>query len=333
VFEFQPKLSNWRGWSIQHDRIEVAPLRLWNEDDDLTRMLVSASQQLDYRPKVTADNEVVVPEKQRVAAENAIEVTANLVAVSQGCRRAISSPWPPVVFVATGDDGQSWLDSKDGLRHARLMRRVSAASVLDFDASVLNQLQDRLDGVELLVEAFGHSHATGRFHDLVRVFERGFKRPPNRLAAPVFAFLDPLFGYASQEVRDWFETQRDAATHADQRSEFSVEADLRPLVDRMEQAAIDVVFNKERWRDDSTSRRSVWTPRAGTSGADGVIFLTQHDPVPPPMKGELLDEFGRFQMNLSAVITPVPAEWWPTEHPRSSKTEQFQVVVRASERG
>lgn len=66
------------------------------------RMLVAASQVLEYRPKVTAENEVVVPDRQREAAEKAMEVAANLIAVSQGSRRQISSPWPSVVFVATG---------------------------------------------------------------------------------------------------------------------------------------------------------------------------------------------------------------------------------------
>lgn len=217
------------------------------------------------------------------------------------------------------------------MKHERLKRRVTASSSLDCDASVLNQLQDRLDGVKLLVEALAHSHATGRFHDLVRVFERGFKLRPNKLTDPMLAFLDPRFGYTRVEVGDWFETHRDAATHADQRPEFSVEADLRPLVDRMEQAAVDVVFNKERWRDDSTDRRAVWTPHAGTDGPDGRVFVTEGHASSPPLKHELIDEFGCFPMNLSGFITSPPDDWWPREHPQSSKTEpmQLQVVKRS----
>lgn len=326
VVEFRPKLSNWREWSIEQDGIEVAPLRVWDEEDGETRMLVSASQVLDYRPKVSGDNEVVVPDKQRAAAEAAVEMAANLIAVSQGCRRHISSPWPPVVFVATGDDGRSWLESKAGVKHERLKRRVTAPERLDLDDSALNELQDRLDGVKLLVEALAHDHATGRYHELIRLFERAFKLRPGQLTDPVSAFLHSRFGYTSDEVRGWFETHRDPATHADQREEFSVEGDLRPVVDRMEQAALDVLFNKDRWRDDSTDRRAVWTPRAGTEGPDGDVFVMQGS-LPPALEGQLIDEFGCFPMNLDAVIIPTPEKWWPREHPRTSKTEPAQVRV------
>jgi hypothetical protein len=86
VVEFRPKLSNWREWSLEEDGIRVATVRVWKEDDGHVRMLVAASQVLEYRPKVTAENEVVVPDQQRAAAEAAIEVAANLIAASQGCR-------------------------------------------------------------------------------------------------------------------------------------------------------------------------------------------------------------------------------------------------------
>jgi hypothetical protein len=117
-----------------------------------------------------------------------------------------------------------------------------------------------------------------------------------------------------------------ATIHADQRNDFSVEADLRPVIDRMEQAALDELFNKENWRDHTTDRRSLWTPRAGTDGPEGMVFVTQGDS-PPPLEGQLLDEFGVFPMNLDAVIEDPPEEWWPREHPNSSKTEPFQVRV------
>lgn len=326
VVEFRPKLSNWRNWTVDHEGIEVAHLRLWEDEDDRLGMLVSASQVLDYRPKVSADNEVVVPDKQRAAGEVAIEVAANLIAVSQGCRRHISSPWPPVVFVARGDDGRSWLEARAGIKHERLQRRVSAPEGLDLDESALNELQDRLDGVELLIEVLAQDHATGRYRDLIRLFERAFKLPPGKLTDAVAAFLDPRFGYTKEELRDWFETHRDPATHADQRNEFSVEADVRPVVDRMEQAALDVLFNKQHWRDDSADRRAVWTPRSGSEGPDGQVFVTRGDS-PPPLLGQVLDEFGCFTMNLGGVITSTPEEWWPRKHPSTSTTEPAQVHI------
>jgi hypothetical protein len=331
VVEFRPKLSNWLSWSVDQDDIEITPLRVWTDEGDRTRMLVGASQVLDYRPKVTAENEVVVPDRQRAAAEGAIEVAVELIAVSQGSRRGISSPWPPAVFQATDDDGRSWLDERVGVKHDRLKQRLLISQSLDLDESALNELLDRLDGVKLLNEVLAHDHATGRYHDLVRLFERAFKLSPPKLSEPVAAFLDTRFGYTLDEVREWFETHRDPATHADQRNDFSVEADLRPVVDRMEQAALDVLFNKENWRDDTTDRRSLWTPRAGTDGPEGMVFVTQGDS-PPPQTAQLMDEFGVFPMNLEAAIKDKPEEWWPRKHPNASKTEPFQVrVIEAAE--
>lgn len=112
VVEFRPKLSNWRNWSVEHERIEVAPLRVWNDEDDLTRMLISASQQLDYRPSVTSDNEVVIPKKQRAAAEGndrsrcqphrgvAGLPTLYLLALAAGSVRGHGSRWSLVARLA-----------------------------------------------------------------------------------------------------------------------------------------------------------------------------------------------------------------------------------------
>jgi hypothetical protein len=230
------------------------------------------------------------------------------------------------VFEAIGDDGRAWLDERAGLKHDPLKQRPLISESLDLDESALNDLLDRLDGVKLLNEVVAHDHATGRYRDLVRLFERAFKLPPAKLSGPVAAFLDPRFGYTPDEVRVWFETQRDLATHADQRNDFSVEADLRPVVDRMEQAARDVLFNKENWRDDTTDRRSMWTPCSGTDGPEGMVFVTQGDS-PPPLTAELIDEFGVFPMNLGAAMEHTPEEWWPREHPSASTTEPAQVRV------
>jgi hypothetical protein len=108
VVVFQPKLSKQPDWALEQDGIEVVPLRVWDDEDDHTQILVSASQVLDYRPKVTADNEVVVPDRQRAAAEGAIEVAAGLIAVSQVAaarsprRRRLSCSRPSATTGAPG---------------------------------------------------------------------------------------------------------------------------------------------------------------------------------------------------------------------------------------
>ncbi len=102
---FTPKPTGGREWVMRFGDIEVSPVSAYESEKNL-RLLVGGATVLDYRPKVTAGGEVVVPSSQREAAERAIERAANLIAVAQGCRRHIASPWPPVVFVATGQDGR-----------------------------------------------------------------------------------------------------------------------------------------------------------------------------------------------------------------------------------
>jgi hypothetical protein len=321
---FASKPNGWREWTIRMDEIEVSPASRYESDQNL-RLLLGAATVLDYRPKVTADGEVVVPRKQREAAERAIELASNLIAVEQGCRRHIASPWPPVVFVATGDEGQRWLAARAGLQHGRLKGAFRTNEQIDLGESVLNQLGDRGDGLALMVEALAHDHAMGRFHEFVRFFERAFARPAKTLPSPLAAFLNPRFGYDDDELSKWFEELRDPATHADARTEFMLEADVRSVIDRMEQAAFDVLLNKATWRDPSSDRREVWAPTSGTFNKDGGNFIVHG--TTPVTTGTILDEYGAFPMDFDAAISPRPSKWWPQEDAHSSKTEMFELRI------
>jgi len=123
----------------------------------------------------------------------------------------------------------------------------------------------------------------------------------------------------------WFKELRDPLTHADQRPTFLLERDINPVIDRVEQAAIDVVFNKVNWRKADSERRALWTPQSGFVGPSGNVFLTKG--TRPPLRGRLLDEYGSFPMKLGAVINPIPAEWWPQAPPPTSNTERFSLEI------
>lgn len=58
------------------------------------RLMLAAARRLRYRPKVKADGGVVIPERERREAEIAIETAVNLMAISHGTHRSISSPTP-----------------------------------------------------------------------------------------------------------------------------------------------------------------------------------------------------------------------------------------------
>src|SRR5205085_298179 len=143
------------------------------------------------------------------------EIAANLLAVAQGCRRAIESPRPCVGFFAQNASERKWLDERAGLLHGALQGSLRLVRRVNFDKESLPALVDRTDGVALLVETFAQDHATGKFHDLIRLFERGFRLPPRKLVTPLATFLHPRFGYTEDEVAVWLTQYRDAATHAD----------------------------------------------------------------------------------------------------------------------
>ncbi len=199
-----PKPNGWRDWTMRIGDVDVSPVSAYESAENL-KLLVAAATQLEYRPKVMTAGEVVVPAKQRVAAERAIELAANLVAVAQGCRRHIASPWPPVVFIATGEEGRSWLAERSGIQHRRLQGKSRTTERIDLDASVLSKLSDREDGVALLVEALSHDHAMGRFHEqLIRLFERAFARPAKTLTSPLNEFLSPRsVGHNARRAPFW----------------------------------------------------------------------------------------------------------------------------------
>ncbi len=69
----------------------------------------------------------------------------------------------------------------------------------DIDPQVLF---DRLDGVALLAEALNSPAPLGRYLQLMRLFERAFRRGPGRLTDPLVELLQPsLFNIEDAEVR------------------------------------------------------------------------------------------------------------------------------------
>lgn len=135
--------------------------------------------------------------------------------------------------------------------------------------------------------------------------------------------------YSEPELNRWFAELRDPATHADVRPTIVFEVDVRPVVDRMEQAAYDVLLNKKIWRDASTDRREVWTPNSGTTNAAGDAFIVQH--TTPITQAAILDEYGAFPMDMAAVVDSRPAQWWPQDDVVASDTESFRIEIVAAD--
>ena len=132
-----------------------------------------------------------------------------------------------------------------------------------------------MGGISLLAEALSHSHPTGRFHEILRLFERAFRCSSSTLIKPLTEFLSNAKnqGFSEPEIKNWVVTLRHPATHADRNKDFVLEAAIRPVVHRMEQATYDVLFNKEDWRNPSSTRREIWKPISGTSSDKMGLFI------------------------------------------------------------
>jgi hypothetical protein len=279
----------------------------WKKEKSIMLLVMSA---IDTTDKLTTsdNNEVVIPVEFISQAQRALEVAANLISVLEESKRKISSPTPCVALVPGDSKELAWLESTKGIRRNNSMLRGCRYKL---DPSLQRWLSDRPDGVALIAEALAHDHPTGRFHELIRFFERAFALSSTKLVKPLGNFLSGSgHGYSTNETNYWLVKLRHPATHADKRDFFVLEGGIRPVVRRMKQAAYDVLLNKEQWRDPSTARRSVWKPDYGTDSADGKdIFVTKGRAA--TLEVQVLDEFSSYPMNLSAPIEKViPKDWW-----------------------
>lgn len=90
-------------------------------------------------------------------------------------------------------------------------------------------------------------------------------------------------------------------------------------MNRIEQAAYDVLFNKANWRQTDTRRRDVWKPLTGTSSSKGDIFVTQ-GMSGGGIQAQVLDQFASYPLHLEAVMTDLPEGWWPPTIQGSSQS-------------
>jgi hypothetical protein len=294
------------------------------------KLLLVAACPLKHLPKRTRTRYVVVPEVSRRQCEFAIEAFADLIAISQKCRRSIASPFPWVAFEATTDAGQQWLSDSVGIHKLDYVAQVaSASSEVPLNADLIDGLSDRSDGTVLMAEALSQGHPSGQLHDFFRVFERAFALPARRLTQPLDAFLDDRYGCTPAELDKWIEI-RDGASHADTRKQLVLEADVRPILARVRQAAYDVLFNKRLWRNPSPDRRELWSPSGWTAAPSGQVVMKQHST--GRLEAQLLDQFGAYPTDLEGVLTSLPPTWWaPAVTPQTTQTP-FRVIPSDEER-
>jgi hypothetical protein len=302
-----PKLADdRRGWEFTLGPVSISS-RGSRTDDDGVSVLVAASVQLSRFPSAARTGTVRIPQGPLRVCERALETVANLVSTAESVRRTISSPTPCLALEPASERDTAWLANKSRFQLPPVPQQAWWTQRLDL-IEILPHVAERLDGVALLAESLGHEHLSGRFHELVRLFELGFRLSGKRLVDPLAAFLVAgPFEYTRNEVVRWIQEVRHGLTHADEKNFFLLEADVRPVIRRVEQAARDVLLNKTTWRSPSSDRRTVWRPTASLT-AKG-LYVVQHTGA--EMVGQLLDDLGRYPRNMNGFLTAQPESWWP----------------------
>src|SRR5215208_3114994 len=162
TFDLAPE--NWREWVLHAGGASIQTEWTRELESGGLQVFVVASTDLSERPEVSEDGLIIVPEDPLKLSEALIETTANLVAISERCKRSISSPMPSVAFLPEDRETREWLDRTKGILRNRSGGIVSTSGVraipsIDMDTT-LQLSPDRSDGVALLAEALAHEHPT-----------------------------------------------------------------------------------------------------------------------------------------------------------------------------
>lgn len=306
---FDPPPEGWSSWEFWFGDVLVGTIPIGKSPpvEGKLRLIVKAEIPIDP-PEVDGDGFINLAEKERQQCENALECAANLIAIFGHCRRSISSASPCAVLVVDDQKIREALNKTKGFRTKR-----STTTGHHFQIPVSNELvsglQDRLDGMVLLAEAYSHGQESGRYHEYVRFFEAAFALQFSQFPKKLLQFLNPVYKYTRQEIDSWV-NMRDPMTHANgKKSDYILtNTDVRRVTQRMEQAALDVLFNKEKWRDRSKSRRNLWILIASTTSPKGGLIIRQGSEL--SVKFQLFDDFDIFPMDLNAIIQTPPENWW-----------------------
>ena len=309
---FEGRLKPQENWGMDRNNIRVQPLVAPAYDKDKgTLVVLVAETVLSHALQLDDSRSIVIPQDLRRALERTAEGFADVLAVVNRCKRSLLSPHPYIAVEPLDADAASYLSTANAIHVPRKGTAVRMYHDYTLETAIPH-LSDRLDGVSILAESLCQGHPTGRLHELIRFFERAFAASASRVCRGLLpSFLAAADqGFTSDEVARWLQL-RDTSVHADRRPDFALEGDTRPVVNRMEQAAYDVLFNKLQWHDATLDRRLAFRPVSGSmSGTDGGIFVTQGKGT--RLDWQILDGFGAYVYWLQLVLKDLPSTWFTT---------------------
>ena len=241
-----------------------------------------------------------------------IEDVINLISLSQNTGNNISSPRPSIFLESENLDDTAILRKVKKLSFDKMINIARQNIEHTFDLGFcLNNFNDRLDGVKIYSEANSTKSSSGKFREYIRLFEKGFKSSNSGLIKPLADFLSGYtkLNYDKSEIENWI-NMRNKSVHANCKDGFLIERDIISLIPRLEQAAIDILFNKSNWGDRSINRRNLFKFKKGIKDSKNTLFAQ-------PSSNENLsfmyfDESKTFLVNLKANFEQkmIPKNWW-----------------------
>ena len=318
--------DRWRKTVMEMDGMHLNTLGYAQREKEQS-LIVYGELGLKRRPKITKTQLVVIPKPERSSLEGALERYANVLAVSEGTKRKMSSPSPCVALVPEDEGDRQFLARASGILQQGNSAVPDVGRSFDY-LSNSDAVMDRTDGLDLLAEALSQVHAGGKFRDLVRVFERAFLQTGESLRYSLSEFLsDTIFSYTCDEVKCWIDL-RNRISHADHGSQILLEKDVAWLAHRVEQAAYDVLLNKRTWRSKNTDRRRVWKPIAGTISPYGDRFMMKGQAA--TLRFRIFDPFRCFSQDLAGGLKEYPETWWTAPFHRKDWREQPEQGAHSS---
>jgi hypothetical protein len=300
--------DDWRDSSYNIDGVHIQVLSVQQQDHSYF-VLLGTIVPLQQDPDINTDGYILVPEPERKQGEAAIEAFTNLLAVSTRSSRRIFSPTPYVALIPEAREVHDRLNRKKGLLLSIDGRGIVFAPFHVPREDCLTHLFDRSEGITLLAEALTQDHAVGRAREFYRFFERAFACTDTYLSRLLKAFLNGTgHNFSATEINHWM-TVRGRTIHADRSEEFFLERDFRRISQRMEEAAYDILFNKEEWRSSSATRRQAFSIPIGTMSPD-CRDIFKRPSVEAPLRVELLDAFGSYPLNLGIPLQGLPTDWY-----------------------
>lgn len=258
---------------------------------------------------MTKEGLVVVPDKARKALEHEIEKLANMLSVSNLSSKKITSPLPCVAFEFENQGEHDWLKRHQGIlyknRNQKGLKPIGTSVPIDL-TSYIDDISDRHDGIALMAEAMNHEHLGGKLHEYFRLFERAFRLGADRIAKPMADYFANLrYGYSVGEIESWMKVRHSIA-HGKANRINVTESHVAKIFGRVEQAAFDILMNKELWFNPNSSRKKVWHPDTGTDGVG--MFVTRNSETRTVLS--VLDEFEVFVINFECTSIPEKQNMW-----------------------